>query len=203
MSHPLVHALALAVCGVSVYSAPAQDANLTSCFDCPFCMLPCMTGSCTNMWIDVLTEDECNIASQRFGCGRCMAAAVGREVLLAVGKSSGFVTPCTSPLPPQVEYCPLGLMRPGEPCTHPADCAIPPGLSHSVCNWQVNKSSQACQSGQSGALCASTSDCVLPHGLKHPVCIKEHCRGGRKGDRCGSDMDCIHPVCNIFTNKCN
>jgi len=142
------------------------------------CLLPCSTGSCQNVWINVQTEDQCNTISNFISCGDCKSAETSQDILLTVNISSGFVTLC--PEPPQ-KFCP-GLQQPGDACTQPDDCAIPDGLTKGVCirSFYLNPdlhSSSACQSGQMGQYCREDSHCVSNHCRNHYKGYDTHIRG--------------------------
>ena len=112
------------------------------------CSLPCSSGSCNNVWINVQTEDDCNTLSQIYlddlKCGSCKSAAASQAILSPLGKS-GMVNLCEQPYP---LLC-LGLGQKGDPCNRPdgADCAIPDGLTHGVC-LGPNGDQPKCMAGQ-------------------------------------------------------
>lgn len=63
------------------------------------CVLPCSTGSCSNVWIGTDSARECAEISAALGCGGCKDPSVGRA-MLAVLNRTGSVTLC----PPEIMH---------------------------------------------------------------------------------------------------
>ena len=58
------------------------------------CVLPCTSGSCSNVWVHEIAMDDCNQVSESLGCGACKSPAGSQAILQQFNHTTGLVTLC-------------------------------------------------------------------------------------------------------------